>query len=211
MGKLDGKTAFITGAVRGQGRSHAVRLAGEGADIIAVDLCAQIRTVPYAMSTPDDLRETVAQVEALDRRIAAREADVRDLAALTAVLAEGQAPLGLKGTGSRGDAGGVADAAAKHGVVGLMRTFTNWLSPLGIRVNSVPGTSPASRSRSTRLHREVTSTATAGGLPSMGPAGRRLYRGVTAPRAPARRASRPLPARCRAASRSAGCRGSGAR
>jgi quinol monooxygenase YgiN len=65
--KLEGKVAFITGAARGQGRSHAVRLAQEGADIIAVDICAQIDSVPYPMSAPDDLAETVKEVEALDR------------------------------------------------------------------------------------------------------------------------------------------------
>ena len=78
MGKLDGKVAFITGAARGQGRSHAIRLAQEGADIIAVDICRQIDTVSYPMATPADLAETVKEVEALDRRIHAAEADVRD-------------------------------------------------------------------------------------------------------------------------------------
>src|SRR5262245_22943753 len=65
MGKLDGKVAFITGAARGQGRSHAVRLARDGADIIAVDICRQIDSVPYPMATPDDLAETAKLVEAL--------------------------------------------------------------------------------------------------------------------------------------------------
>ena len=69
MGKLEGKVAFITGAARGQGRSHAIRLAQEGADIIAVDICRQIDSVTYPMSTPEDLAETVKEVEALDRRI----------------------------------------------------------------------------------------------------------------------------------------------
>jgi (+)-trans-carveol dehydrogenase len=67
--------AFITGAARGQGRSHANRLAQEGANIIAVDICSQIDTVPYPMSTPDDLAQTVKEVEALDRRIVATQAD----------------------------------------------------------------------------------------------------------------------------------------
>ena len=61
--------AFITGAARGQGRSHAIRLAPEGADVIAVDLCAQIASVGYPMSTPDDLAETVKEVEAVDHAI----------------------------------------------------------------------------------------------------------------------------------------------
>lgn len=94
MGVLEGKVAFITGAARGQGRSHAVRLAQEGADIIAIDICKQMDTVPYPMGTADDLEETVKEVEALDRRIVAREVDVRDRAALQAVLDEGVAELG---------------------------------------------------------------------------------------------------------------------
>ena len=90
MGKLEGKVAFITGAARGQGRSHAVRLAAEGADIIAVDICGQIDSVLYPMATPDDLAETVKEVEGLDRRIFARQADVRDEAGLKAAF-EGDA------------------------------------------------------------------------------------------------------------------------
>jgi SDR family mycofactocin-dependent oxidoreductase len=94
MGKLDGKVAFITGAARGQGRSHAIRLAQEGADIIAVDICRQIETVAYPMATPGDLAETVKEVEALDRRIVANEADVRDVAGLGAAFESGVAQLG---------------------------------------------------------------------------------------------------------------------
>jgi (+)-trans-carveol dehydrogenase len=94
MARLEGKVAFITGAARGQGRSHAIRLAQEGADIIAVDICRQVETVPYPTATPEDLAETVRQVEALDRRIVATEADVRDLGALTAAVDAGVAELG---------------------------------------------------------------------------------------------------------------------
>ena len=93
-GKLEGKVAFITGAARGQGRSHAIRLAQEGANIIAVDLCRQIDSVAYPMATPEDLAETVKEVEALDRRIVAREADVRDEAGLKAAFDAGVAELG---------------------------------------------------------------------------------------------------------------------
>ena len=93
-GRVAGKVAFITGAARGQGRSHAIRLAQEGADIIAVDLAGQIGSVPYAMATPDDLAETVKEVEALDRRIVATQADVRDYGALKAAVDEGVAQLG---------------------------------------------------------------------------------------------------------------------
>ena len=93
-GRVAGKVAFITGAARGQGRSHALRLAEEGADIIAVDLCAQVSSVPYAMSTPDDLAETVKEIEALDRRIVATQADVRDYGAVKAAVEDGVAQLG---------------------------------------------------------------------------------------------------------------------
>jgi SDR family mycofactocin-dependent oxidoreductase len=93
-GRVEGKVAFITGAARGQGRSHAVRLAEEGADIIAVDICRDYPTVGYSLATAADLAETVKAVEALDRRIVATQADVRDLAALTAAVNEGVAQLG---------------------------------------------------------------------------------------------------------------------
>ena len=93
-GRVEGKVAFVTGAARGQGRSHAVRLAQEGADIIAVDIAAQIGSVAYPMATPEDLADTVKEVEALDRRIVARQADVRDYAALKSALDEGVAQLG---------------------------------------------------------------------------------------------------------------------
>jgi SDR family mycofactocin-dependent oxidoreductase len=197
-GKLEGKVAFITGAARGQGRSHAIRLAQEGADIIAVDICRQITTVPYPMATPEDLAETVRAVEALDRRIFAREADVRDEAGLKAAFEAGTAELGpvdivLANAGiapmslhekheawqdvidvnltgafntvetaipsmiARGSGGaivltsstagingiggptrgGLGYTAAKHGVVGLMRSYANNLAQYRIRVNSV--------------------------------------------------------------------------
>jgi SDR family mycofactocin-dependent oxidoreductase len=93
-GRVAGKVAFITGAGRGQGRSHAIRLAEEGADIIAVDICKDYDTVGYGMATEEDLAETVKQVEALDRRIIARPADVRDASALRAVVDEGVAEFG---------------------------------------------------------------------------------------------------------------------
>jgi len=94
VGRLEGKVAFITGAARGQGRSHAIRLAQEGADIIAIDVCGQIESVPYPMATPADLADTVKEIEALDRRIVATQADVRDFGAVKKALDEGVAQLG---------------------------------------------------------------------------------------------------------------------
>ena len=198
MGKLEGKVAFITGAARGQGRSHAVRLAQEGADIIAVDICRQIDSVAYPLATPEDLAETVREVEALDRRIFARQADVRDEPQLKHVFERGVAELGpvdivlanagiapmsrsephsawqdvidvnltgvfntveiaipsMKERGAGGaivltsstacltgiggpTRGGLGYTAAKHGVVGLMRSYANTLAPYSIRVNTV--------------------------------------------------------------------------
>ena len=93
-GRVAGKVAFITGAGRGQGRSHAIRLAEEGADIIAVDICRDYDTVAYPMATEADLAETVKAVEALDRRIVATRADVRDAAGLRAAVDDGVAQLG---------------------------------------------------------------------------------------------------------------------
>jgi (+)-trans-carveol dehydrogenase len=196
-GRLEGKVAFVTGAARGQGRSHAVRLAEEGADIIAVDVCAQLDGVRFPMSTPADLDETVALVKDRGRRIHAVQADVRDHDALKATVDEGvrqfgrldvvaaNAGLGSDGAlladmtektwrdmidvnltgvwltakvsiphliaGGRGGSivltssvGGLRGhahighyIAAKHGVVGLMRTLAWELGPHAIRVNSL--------------------------------------------------------------------------
>src|SRR5260221_1762041 len=95
-GRVEGKVAFITGAARGQGRSHAVRLAEEGADIIAVDIAEDIESVRrfYPGATEGDLAETVKEVEAMDRRIVATKADVRDYDTLKAALDDGVAQLG---------------------------------------------------------------------------------------------------------------------
>ncbi len=199
MGRVEGKVAFVTGAARGQGRSHAIRLAQEGADIIAIDLCGQIESAPYPMSVPADLAETIQAVEALDRRIIATQTDVRDFDAVNKAVSDGVATLGrldivavnagitsyggaidlsetmwqdmmdtnLTGAwhtvkaavphiiaGGRGGsivltssaAGlkgfpGIAHySAAKHGVVGLMRTIAQELAPHMIRANTVhPG------------------------------------------------------------------------
>lgn len=87
---LQGRVAYITGAARGQGRAHAVRLANEGADIIAIDVCGPVaQDVTYPMPTPEDLAETVRLVEATGRKIIAREVDIRDLPAQQQVIAEG--------------------------------------------------------------------------------------------------------------------------
>jgi SDR family mycofactocin-dependent oxidoreductase len=94
MARLDSKVAFITGAARGQGRSHAVRLASEGADIIAVDICHNIPSNQYDLATPTDLDETARLVEKHERRIVAAQVDVRDRAALAAALDGAVAELG---------------------------------------------------------------------------------------------------------------------
>jgi (+)-trans-carveol dehydrogenase len=196
-GRVEGKVAFITGAARGQGRSHAVRLAQEGADIIGIDVCKQLDDVPFPMSTPEDLAETVSLVEKEGRRMLATQADVRDFAAMKAAVDSGveelgrldivvaNAGLGTSGSpiadmdekiwrdmidvnlggvflsakaaiphlkaGGRGGSiiltssvGGLKAypqvghyVAAKHGVVGLMRTLAIELAHDLIRVNSV--------------------------------------------------------------------------
>ncbi|WP_326547108.1 mycofactocin-coupled SDR family oxidoreductase [Mycolicibacterium sp. ND9-15] len=89
MSGLAGKVAFITGAARGQGRAEAVRLAADGADIIAVDICDQIASVPYPLATADDLAATVKLVEDIGARIVARQADVRDRDGLASALQAG--------------------------------------------------------------------------------------------------------------------------
>jgi (+)-trans-carveol dehydrogenase len=196
-GRVEGKVAFITGAARGQGRAHAVRLAQEGADIIAVDICRQIDSVQIPLSTPEDLAETADLVKGHNRRIFTAEVDVRDYDALKAAVDAGVEQMGRldiivanAGIGNGGEtldktsegdwtdmidvnlggvwksvkagiphilAGGRGGSiiltssvgglkayphtghyvAAKHGVVGLMRTFAVELGQHNIRVNSV--------------------------------------------------------------------------
>ncbi|MGY1636133.1 mycofactocin-coupled SDR family oxidoreductase [Geodermatophilus sp. SYSU D00742] len=195
-GRVEGKVAFITGAARSQGRSHALRLAEEGADIIAVDLCGPVETIGmYPPATEEDLAETVRQVEALDRRIVATRADVRDTAALRSAVDDGVSQLGrldivlanagvfelqpslelsdrawqemidinLTGVwntckvalphlvdggggaivitsstaGLKGTPNTIHYTAAKHGVIGIMRTLANEFGKQSIRVNTV--------------------------------------------------------------------------
>lgn len=93
-GRVEGKVALITGAARGQGRSHAVRLAAEGADIIAVDVCATFDRSPAAGSTVEDLAETASLVKNLGRRVVTAEVDVRDFAALKSAVDSGVEQLG---------------------------------------------------------------------------------------------------------------------
>ncbi|MFZ2175773.1 MAG: mycofactocin-coupled SDR family oxidoreductase [Rhodococcus sp. (in: high G+C Gram-positive bacteria)] len=91
---LEGKVALITGAARGQGRSHAIRLASEGADIIALDICRDIETMDYPNASPEDLEKTVCEVEALGRRIVTFETDVRDASAVKSAVDQGHAEFG---------------------------------------------------------------------------------------------------------------------
>lgn len=202
MKPLEGRVAFITGAGRGQGRSHAVRLAEEGADIVAVDVCRSFDTVPYPMASREELDQTCAMVEKAGRSAVAVEADVRDLAALRSAVSEtidrfgrldivianagvtswwgdqsdesaarvweevigidltgawntlrattnpmtrlgngGSVVLVSSTAGLKGFASGVAGydayAAAKAGLVGLMRGYALSLAPHGIRVNTI--------------------------------------------------------------------------
>ena len=93
-GRVEGKVAFVSGAARGQGRGHAVRLAQEGADIIAIDICKPVDNVVYPAATPADLAETADLVKGYDRRIVTAEIDVRDYDALKAAVDSGVAQLG---------------------------------------------------------------------------------------------------------------------
>jgi SDR family mycofactocin-dependent oxidoreductase len=112
-GRVEGKVAFITGAARGQGRSHAIRLAEEGADIIAIDICEDVDTIPYSGATEEDLAQTVKEVESLDRRIVATKADVRDYDALKQALDRGVAELGRLDIVSANAGIGLAPAQAQ--------------------------------------------------------------------------------------------------
>jgi SDR family mycofactocin-dependent oxidoreductase len=94
MGVLEGKVAFISGGARGQGRSHAIKMATEGADIITFDICESFDTVANPGPTEEDLAQTVKEVEALGRRIVAQKADARDQAAVQAVFDQGVSELG---------------------------------------------------------------------------------------------------------------------
>ena len=137
MGRVEGKVAFITGAARGQGRSHAIRLAEEGADIIAVDICEQIDTVPFPMATAADLEQTVKEVEALDRRIVAVQADVRDFDALKSAVDTGVAEFGRLDIvcANAGIAGGNTPA--------WQQTEEEWQNTIGVNLTGVWHTAKA--------------------------------------------------------------------
>lgn len=94
MGKLEGRVALITGAARGQGRNHAIRMAQEGADLLLLDICRQIDSVEYAMSTPDDLEDTVAAVRSEGRSVIAEQVDTRDADGVKGLVDKGIAAFG---------------------------------------------------------------------------------------------------------------------
>jgi len=94
MGSVEGRVALVTGAARGQGRAHAIALAAEGADVIVTDIAHDIATIPYPLGTADELAETVALVEATGRHCVSMVADIRDTAAMNAVVAEGMEAFG---------------------------------------------------------------------------------------------------------------------
>lgn len=129
MGTLTGKVALVTGAARGQGRSHAVRFAEAGADVIAVDLCAPVPEMPYAMASPEDLAETARLVEACGRRAVVSQVDVRDGDALAAAVTKAAGELGSldvvvanAGVSTILVADGVPPRAAWDAVVGVNMT-----------------------------------------------------------------------------------------
>lgn len=129
MGPLDGKVAFITGAARGQGRAEAVRLASDGADVIAVDLCDQIASVPYPLASADDLAATVKLVEDAGARIVARQADVRDSAALGTALAAGVAEFGR-----------LDIVVANAGIAPMMSGAQGWRDVIDVNLTGVHNT-----------------------------------------------------------------------
>lgn len=129
-GRVEGKVALITGAARGQGRSHAVRLAEEGADIIALDVCEDIATSVIPLATEDDLAETAKLVEDLDRRIVTRKADVRDLAALQSVVDDGLSEFGHIDIVSAN--AGIADFGEAHEL-----TEQQWDEMLAVNITGV--------------------------------------------------------------------------
>jgi SDR family mycofactocin-dependent oxidoreductase len=132
-GRVEGKVALITGAARGQGRSHAIRLAEEGADIIAIDLAGPVPEAPlrYPPATEEDLAQTVAEVEKLDRRIVARKADVRDFHTLKAAVDDGISQLG------RLDIVSANAGIFMHNHVAHELTENEWDSTLDINLKGV--------------------------------------------------------------------------
>lgn len=134
--RLEGKVAFITGAARGQGRSHALRLAAEGADIIAIDICKPISSALYGLASDVDLKDTTAAVEALGRRVCAYEADVRSFDELQQALADGVATLGRLDIVSAN--AGITSFGLTHEL-----TETQWQELIGVNLTGVWQTAKA--------------------------------------------------------------------
>ncbi len=133
-GRLSGKVALITGAARGQGRSHALTLAREGADIVALDIAAQIPSVPYPMATPEDLQETVKLVENEDRRCLPVTADVRNIHAMDQAVKDTIAEFGRLDIV-------LANAGVLHPTGGAEETLEEselrWADALGVMLTGV--------------------------------------------------------------------------
>jgi NAD(P)-dependent dehydrogenase (short-subunit alcohol dehydrogenase family) len=155
-GRVAGKRVLVTGAARGMGRSHAIRLAEEGADLILIDLCESLPGLAYPLAAREDLEETAELVRNQGRLAVTKIADVRDEDAMRAAVAEGAAELGgldaalphlvehggslvniSSAAGIKGTPLSTPYTASKHGVVGMSLALANELAARNVRVNTV--------------------------------------------------------------------------
>lgn len=164
MGKLEGRVVFITGAARGQGRSHAVTLAEEGANIVGIDICEQISEVPYKLGTQDDLDETQRLVEKTGRQMLCVKADVRDLGALRAAFESGVEQFGHIDSA-------IANAGILLAVAEESDAVTNWQLGIDVMLTGVWNTFQAvmphliERGKAGHIGNIVATSSAAGLLP----------------------------------------------